>query len=265
MYSPYAKVISNPSIGPYGKRTYRYANPRRAAQARKRYRARKTVVPRTMGPFAVSESKYFDSEFSAFTIGENTAAWAATNDVVKGVMVLPQEGSDIDNRIGRKISLYKLAIRGIISHGGASDQADILPNDIIRIILWMDTQTNATVTTSGSLMRTPTNATAPILFTQFQNLSNLGRFRVLKDVVVRCPPSTSGTDGANTTSQAITDIPFKFTIKFRKPVTIRFNSTNGGTIGDIVDNSFYLSMQASRTGGYTTTTSGTCRSYYKDA
>lgn len=254
-------------------RTRRYAASRRAqAQSRARFGdrtprvrytpARRSYVPRTMGPFSVSESKYFDTETNDFALVAGTA-WGATNDVIKGLIAIPVEGSDIDNRIGRKIAIYKIAIRGCINHAIAVDQADSLILPLTRLILWQDKQTNATVTTSNLLMQAPTNAQSDCMFNSFQNIANLGRFRVLKDTWVKTPFSQSGTDGASTTSQAAASSPFKMVIKFRKPVIVNFNATNGGTIGDVVDNSFYLTAQKNFA-TYDSTLTCRTRCYYKD-
>ena len=127
-------------------------------------------------------------------------------------------------------------------------------------------QTNATVTTSASLMANSNTAEVGNLFCTFQNTANFGRFRVLKDKIYVGQDITAGTDGASTTSQRFKDIPFKCTAKFKTPINVRFNGTNGGTIGDVVDNSFYLSIQPSNeswaSGVVVTALS---RVYYKDA
>lgn len=227
-------------------------------------RPRRQFVARTMGPFATSESKYFDSETSGFAVAEETQNWAAANDVVKGVMCIPTEGTDIDNRIGRKIAIYKLAIKGVINPAILQDQADVLSAPCYRIIFWQDTQCNGTVTTSASLMQGGTAATAAVTFTAFQNPENFGRFRVLKDVVLRAGVPIASTDGANTTTITIPNIPFKLTHRWRIPLTIKFNAADNGNIGDIVDHAFYLSIQKS-TVNYTETVTVRTRAYYKDA
>jgi len=222
------------------------------------------TVARTMGPFAVSESKYFDSFKSAQTIAETTS-WAATeaDPTTLDTLFVPQEGSDIDNRIGRKVSVYKIALRGVISASLASDQTDTLQNPAVRLILFQDQQSNGVQAQGEELMASPGAATSALTFSTFQNLANLGRFRVLRDKTIRGTITVTGTDGASTTSQRANDIPFKITVKFTKPVVVKFNATNGGTIGDIVDNSFHL-LAVKSNADYTTVISYQCRTYYKD-
>ncbi len=225
-------------------------------------RAPRQFVPRTQGPFAVTESKYFDREIVAVAVPETTT-WGAVNDLSKGIICTPQEGSDINNRIGRKVSLYKIAIRGVIQRTVTAAAGNMVPTSCFRMILYQDKQANATVTTAAELMTVTTSATLPMAFSKFQNPANFGRFRVLKDFCIDSKTGFAATDGANTSSQANGDILFKITHKFKTPVKIRFNATNGGGIGDIVDNAFYFAVQASDGTGVNTLTACT-RAYYKD-
>ncbi len=247
--------------GSYGvrkvRRTYRYVRPGARAPPIRRY------VQRTQGPFSVSESHYFDAFASAFAVGEGTA-WANTHDVMKGTICIPTEGSDINNRVGRRVEVYKIAVKGVITRTVSSDVGDVIAEPAFRVIVYQDKQTNATVTNASVLMAAPGAATAPLLFNTFQNTANLGRFRVLKDFVIEPNTLVAGTDGANTLSVQGADYPFKCTIKFKKPLKIRFNGTNGGGIGDIVDHSFYLAIAKSNGNGNHIVSVQT-RAYYKDA
>jgi len=227
-------------------------------------RIHRQFVPRTMGPFAVTESKYFDSHLNATAIAEGTA-WTATelDPATLLTLCVPSEGSDIDNRIGRRIEVYKIALRGVIRVTVLQDQADMIPPPAYRLILYLDQQSNGTQSQGEELMGAPGAASAALTFNTFQNLANLGRFRVLRDITLRSHVSTAVTDGANTSSQIIADIPFKMTVRFRQPISMKFNASNGGTIGDIVDNSFHLIGQKSST-AFESALSYQCRTYYKD-
>lgn len=230
-------------------------------------------VPRTLGPLAVSESKYFDSYLSSATISEqNNWQSSELDPTTLNTLFCPTEGSDIDNRIGRKVSLYKLALRGVIRGSYAVGQANILTSPAFRIILYQDMQTNGVQSQGEELMAAPGTANTSLAFSTFQNLSNLGRFKVLKDLVLRprivtaaVDTSNSGT-GVNTSTQGYSDIIFKIVVKFKKPVVVKFNATNGGTIGDIVDNSFHLIGIKSNSafGDQLGTMNYQCRGYYKD-
>ena len=111
-------------------------------------------------------------------------------------------------------------------------------------------------------MRSPTTASSTIAIHSFQSLANLGRFKVLKDKTFTMQNPNSSYDGTNIEQQGLKRT-FKFVIKFAKPVTVSFNAVNGGTISDIVDNSWCIyataaSSQLSPTMEYTG------RAYYKE-
>ena len=113
----------------------------------------------------------------------------------------------------------------------------------VRLLLAQDMQTNATQMSSSDLMD---GSSANAAVTAFQNINNFGRFRVLKDKFLVLQDPNFLRDAA---SSAISDTnglirPFKFSINFKKPVRVRFNATNGGTVADIVDNSFHLVANA---------------------
>lgn len=102
--------------------------------------------------------------------------------------------------------------------------------------------------TGAQLMATPVTATAPVAMDCFQNLANFGRFRVLKDktYALQDPNMAGEVAAANVVSQGLVRA-FKFTAKFKKGLEIHFNATNGGTIADIVDNSFHFVVNSNST------------------
>lgn len=221
------------------------------------------TVPRTRGVYGQGEMKYFDSGVSAVAISETTD-WAASVIAPTTLLTLfcPTEGSAINQRIGRKVMVHKIKLHGLITMPVLTDQADTLCMPDIRVILVQDMQTNAAQMT-GDLLMTSQSANAFVVNTGFQSLVNFGRFRVLKDKMFRGRDCTTSTDGANTCSIGTADIPFKFTINFKNPVQVRFNATNGGTVADIVDNSFHVVAHKGSTVG-AHVMYYTCRVSYKE-
>ncbi len=225
----------------------------------------RVFVPRTMGPFAQTESKYFDSFLSAAGVPESTD-WTATeiDPAAANTLFFPSEGADINNRVGRKVSVYKIALRGVIAQTASPDKADIEAQGAFRMILYIDTQSNGGQAQGEEVMAPPGAATVPLTFSTFQSTANFGRFRVLKDKIFYPRDLTAMTDGASTASMNAADIPFSMKYSFKKPVEVRYNgSTTPGVVGDIVDNSFHLLMQKSTALG-THLISYQCRTYYKD-
>ena len=144
-------------------------------------------------------------------------------------------------------------------------QADQTAVDVFggyRFILYQDMQTNGAQAQGEDLMTAPGAASVVMVNTTFQNSANFGRFRVLKDKTFygeQRPPAVY--DGTNIEIGGA-QIPFKMTVKFRKPVVIRFNATNGGSVADIVDNSFHLIGHNGTT--VAAAVSYTCRTVYTD-
>lgn len=202
------------------------------------------TVPRTMGAFAQTERKYFTSLVSADGITTSTN-WASTElDPAANSMFTPQEGSDIDNRVGRRVEVVKIQVRGNITCAAQPNQTAAQEPTLVRLILCQDMQTNGTQMSGEELMQPPATATAPLAVCSFQNPANFGRFRVLKDKLFTLTNPALTYDGTNIEQNGLVKA-FKWTIKFQKPIEVRFNSTNGGTIGDIVNNSFHMIGSAS--------------------
>lgn len=251
----------------------RKSYPGRNGNQRRYYKARRTTtgrvrtyVPRTMGPFSVSESKYFDSYKQASTILPELS-WASTehDPATLNTLFCPTEGADINNRIGRKVQVYKISMRGNIYSTPSQDDVDVFSSGGFRLILFQDKQTNGVQAQGEELMSSPGASDSQLTFCTFQNPANFGRFKVLKDLILRPRITTASGDGTNTTSQNQSQIPFKITVKFKKPVIVKFNATNGGTVGDIVDNSFHIiAVNSFLSNTNTTIMSYQCRTYYKD-
>lgn len=236
---------------------------------------RRQFVPRTVGPMGQSESKYWEVYKAATAISEGTSWVGSELDPVTtsgsaDTLFAPTIGTSVYNRIGRKVALYKIAMRGVISTTVLQDQVDIVSSPAVRVIIYVDKQTNGIQSQGEDVMALwlPSGngaATIESAFSAFQNVANFGRFNVLKDIIYRPRIVTSGTDGANTTSQNVSQIPFKIVIKFKKPLTIKFNETSSatGSVADIVDNSLHIIATKSGT-AFASTLSYICRGYFKD-
>jgi len=234
------------------------------AQQRVASRAGYRTVARTRGVYAQGEMKYFDSFLSAAAVAEGTA-WTGTelDPATLNTLFCPQEGAAINQRIGRKVKLYKIKIRGFITTAAEPDQADILNAPSVRILLVHDMQTNSTQMQGEEVMATPGGATTALTASVFQNTANFGRFRVLKDKVYRPSIVTAGTDGASTTSQNVSQIPFKYTINYKAGIDVMFNATNGGSVADIVNNSWHV-IGTKSNANFVTSISYQCRCCYKE-
>ena len=237
---------------------YPYARRYRPQYVRPGYGA----IGRTPGGAVLGEMKYFD------TAGTNKpvaaiANWANTtlDPSTINTLCAPTVGAAYNQRIGKEINVLKIRIRGQFSWSYAENYTTGVQPAVIRYGIFQDMQTNATQA-DGNLVMTPTSTAAQAPFT-FQNIDNFGRFKVLKDKqCIIQDPNMTGTDaGHDTNGKTMT---FKMTLKFRKPIQVRFNQTNGGTIADIIDNSLHFFANSNFTGTYQPVVNYLCRVCYKE-
>lgn len=202
-----------------------------------------TVVPRTYGNArAISERKYFETEKSASGVAQVTTAWTDTEQDpgALGTFFAPVTGNDIINRIGRKCQVIAWKVKGFINVAKVADQTAAFTAALARLIFYIDNQTNGAqaqgedVITSNMVQGTP----AEPGICMFQNKNNFGRFKVLKDKMISIQDPNLGTAGANYDSNGKI-YPFKCSFRFKKPLTIHFNQSNGGTVADVVNTSFH--------------------------
>lgn len=212
-------------------------------------------VARSRGAAVTGEMKYMDSELQAGIIPAVTTTWVAGTSLdpsstlnlgsaaVANPLCLcaPTVGSGLNQRVGRSILVRKIKVSGQVSIANQATQVAADAGTKVRILLVQDMQTNASQMTGAQLMRDAGAAASTI--NSYQNPDNFGRFRVLKDKVVNIGDlnmAQIGTDVAPNLVQSGLVRHFKMAINFRIPVKVQFNATNGGTVADIVDNSFHI-------------------------
>ncbi|WP_445775590.1 hypothetical protein [Shewanella sp.] len=206
--------------------------------------------------------KYYDTFLNASAITATTT-WAGSELDPATILTLcaPVKGTGINNRIGREVNVHKIKIRGMVNVPSQVDQTAKDAAFYARLILVMDTQTNAAQMAGESLMANPGAATANLTVNTFQNLDSLGRYRVLKDKNFTLQNPATSWDGTNIEQNGLVR-PFKWTHTFKTPIKVRFNEANNGDIGDIVDNSFHI-IGTIAAAGLAPTLSYQCRVSYK--
>lgn len=213
-----------------------------------------TSVVVAIAPTAVAgEMKYFDCDNSGTALFANTTTWVGGSliDPLTTInlgaaavatplcLFAPTVGAALNQRIGRKVKVLKIKLNLCLLVAAQTAQGTADPGAIVRCMLVQDCQTNAAQMTSAQLMNDGTAATSTTL--SYQNPNNFGRFRVLKEKrFVLEDPNMAGEVAANNVIQAGLKKMFKLTMNFKQPVEVHFNATNGGTVADIVDNSFHI-------------------------
>lgn len=253
--------------------------PQRGYAKRRRYTSRGIVPARRRGYYRVRgrsagalvtmpERKYFDSLRSSVAIAASTN-WTGTevDPTTLDTLFAPVQGSGIKNRIGRKVAVHKITIKGVLNFPVETAQTVVANALTTRLLLVMDKQSNGSQMQGEEVMQAPATATSALVIGSFQSLANFGRFRVLKDKVFLTGPGNSANNASATTvSNELETKYFKFKVAFRKPIIVHFNNSNGGAgdgdIGDIVDNSFHLLATTDIAGQ---TLSYNCRTVFTDA
>ena len=222
-------------------------------------RAGYTSVARTRGAAVTGDMKYFDCARSSVNLPAVTTTWPAGAMVDPSTTInlgaaavgtpltlfAPTVGAALNQRIGRSVLVRKIKIRGqLIASTLQTAAAGYAPDDSnkVRLMLVQDMQTNAAQMTAAALMNDAADAATTI--NSYQNPNNFGRFRVLKDKEVTFQDANFAVNetavGSFNAYQAGLIRNFKWTINFKIPVKVQFNATNGGTVADIVDNSFHI-------------------------
>lgn len=222
-------------------------------------------VARTRGAAVQGEMKYFDSELAGASVNTSDS-WNAcyadpTAQPVANIDCLfcPTQGAGINQRIGKCAKLEKIRIYGQVTRGGVDAGSVGLQGGSVRVILFQDMQTNSARVNTNVLMKASTTGNTTVGVHMPQSTDGFGRFRVLKDKLYTLdnPNMTNFNDSNEIVKH------FKWTIRFKQPIEVHFNATNGGTIADIIDHSFHLAANTDIPGSLATI-SYHCRCCFKE-
>lgn len=189
----------------------------------------------------MSETKYYDVSLPAAPLSYAYQWTGAEIDPTVGGLFCPAQGSGVSDREGRKAFIKRVRIRGLIGFNVVTGTA-VSPIPTVRVILYLDKQTNGAQAQSEQVMAPATSADTALALCAFQNKDNFGRFQVLRDKTFESPKTVAVGTNATTSSLTmdIANTAFKFDYKFKKPLVVHFNQVNGGTIADVVDHSLHV-------------------------
>jgi hypothetical protein len=97
------------------------------------------TVPRTRGIYGAGEMKYFDTFRSGAAI-QSSPNWigAELDPVAQLCLFAPVTGATIQQRIGRKVYVHKIKVKGTIIQPPAASQANPIITPFCRLMLVMD-------------------------------------------------------------------------------------------------------------------------------
>lgn len=253
-----------------------YPTYKQASKRQNRTPYKRPKVQRQAASVAPGEMKYFDSDYNGGAIAAVTTTWVAgtSADPLTTInlgsaavanplcLIAPITGSALNQRVGRKISVRKIRCNMTVSVAAQAAQAVADTSCKVRLILVQDMQTNAGQMTGAQLFNDGTGAATVI--NSYQNPNNFGRFRVIKDKMLTISNlNVAGVPGSTDVIQASYRVNLKWNVNFKAPIDCHFNATNGGTVLDIVDNSFHI-LAATDSTAYVPTLSYYARVAYKD-
>lgn len=173
-------------------------------------------------------------ELKAFDVAFSQTNFAQAGNFV--ALNTPVNGAELYQRVGRKIYMKSLQIRGFIQSSATST------NDLARMIVFFDAQPNTAGPANLATLLQDSNAAAGQTAISEINLTNRQRFKILRDKQFYLP-SLTNTAGVLTNvgpqDQVMQALQFNEFIKLKGLETI-YNGTNGGTVADITSGSLYV-------------------------
>lgn len=226
-----------------GKKTKKFIGPRP-----RDYQAGRELARPTM-----REKKAFDVALT--NLNFNVPATPPVFQVLNACI----NGAELYQRVGRKIYMKSIHIRGFIQPIATSI------SDIGRLIIFYDAQPNAAAPLIATLLQDSTAAAATSSLSEI-NLINRARFKILRDYQVLLPSQTD-TAGVITNLANFDPIgPNTLNVNFFIPLKgleTEYNGVNGGTIADISSGAIFITaVSQNATSEYEFTY--TCRMRYYD-
>lgn len=197
------------------------------------------------GPRSAFEKKFLDSSKQMI---------AATGGAIEADFFNCAQGNTPRNRIGNKITVTNINIRGILNSG--SNNADSTTANecpTFRVIIGIDKQANgaapgiySAAPTETGILQGPTGGPPPggapagyAAALSFRNMYNLERFVILKDKLI-CTRAAGIGSASSLRIDAST--PFKFSWKGMLPVLYAADSPPLGNVSDIRSNNLFVAL-----------------------
>lgn len=215
-------------------------------QYRVNLKRRRVVIPRALQGY-VQQSGFYgrfagsrgELKFHDLDIDDAVVAGGGTIAQVSCLTIA--EGNGESDRIGRKLTVKVIQWKYNVSMLPQASTANPQGTDTVRVILYLDKQTNgATATVTGILESADYQA--------FHNLANSGRFTVLHDAEINLKLNAACGDG----SAANDWLGESFSKQFYKQCTIPIEYDNSATTGVIT------SMRSNNLGVLLLSRSGVC-------
>lgn len=185
---------------------------------------------------SITETKHFHATASVNIPFFGASGWNGTScdPATSSTLFYPTLGTNAAQRVGRIVSVKSIYVRAHLKWSpGSSANAVLIVPPTVRVLLFVDKQTNGVQAQGNDLMYP---GPPPIVTTQ--SPQNVGRFIMLKDKTIQFSDPNFGI--ATSINKGGLTRYLVFNYKFKKPLVIKFNSLNNGQVSDISDNSFHI-------------------------
>jgi len=162
------------------------------------------------------------------------------------VVDLVQQGAGSWNRVGRKINLKSLRVRGVVTwtYTNQAVTGDIVGNTLRMVVVWDKQPSGNAIPTFDTVFGiTAQDGTESSTFLAPVKYDNMDRFSVLRDVVMDFKPRFFNGAGGTTDLQ-IEARPFDEYIELKNREVVFLGQTNPMTIADISTGALYVYFRA---------------------
>lgn len=190
------------------------------------------MVRQSTAAFMGVEKKYVDvhrTDVNIVSVVAGSEQDPATPLCLNGIDI----GNTVNTRIGNKVMMKSIQIKGMIDANNYSDFPDALPSVLVKVALVWDKQTNGAQLNAEDVYQV--SGGLPVL--SMRDIEFSERFTVLKEWMLEVDWTNSQTDGTNTASVAGQKVYFDCYKTLNIPV--KYKAT-GGTVSSIMDNSLHM-------------------------
>ncbi len=220
---------------------YRYGHPMRYKRSRQTTYGKAMTTKRRRstrkGRAKVApgvEVDYFDSTRAGIVLG---SSWLLVDPPTILCLSAAPQGASEQTRAGMQMSMLSLHLHGELSIPGLEAQTDPLGDIRVRIIIFIDNETNGAVPIPIQVMET---AIAENVL-NFRNLENTTRFKFLSDKTVILNAREMAQGAVNLFSWGEKKMQWSFNKNFNPPLIIKYKAaTSTGVIANITRNSIHI-------------------------
>lgn len=185
------------------------------------------------GGFLGIEKKFFDTEHTGYNV---TAAWANVSPTTT-MLSCVEQGNGQSQRNGKKYQILSIHIKGVIDVDAVESSNSPLPDQVARVALVLDTQSNGAALTATDVF----SDTGTVDAFAFRNLEYTTRFKVLSDqtFVLKVSQANTNEGGVNLFAHGQNKQYFTMNHVFKKPLDVIMDGTTAD-IARCVNNSLQL-------------------------